>query len=244
MRVPVLLLIVAGCAGTRPTAIERYFDDGPAVLVKSVRLPDSEPWLARFSSHTFFDLRTRTGGPWMRLEVLSRTSGVRVVPLEPDEVFADRRWDRRVEVLASRTGAGAAPMARKLLDLGIAQNQRYLSSYRAWPGPNSNTFAEGLLREVDGLGARLDHNAVGKDWAVPVRVGLTGSGAGVELETPIFGLELGVVEGVQAHILGAAFGIGIVPPALQLPFLPPLRLATRAQVGVSAAGDVSFETPR
>lgn len=231
---PVLLATVA-CAGPRPSEFLDVVDDGPAVLVKTVRIPDSEPWYTRFADHTFFDVRTRSGGPWIRMEVLNRRSGVRVEPLDDGEAFADERWGRGVEVLAARTGDKAGTTARALLQAGQRQQQRYADGYRAWPGPNSNTFAEAVLRSVPGIEARLDHNAVGKDWAWPLRVGVSGTNAGVELETPLVGLQVGAVEGVEVHLLGLTFGVGLLPPTLQVPFLPPLPLATHWRV--TSGGD-------
>lgn len=225
------LLLLTACAGPRPSEFRGVVGDGPAVLVKTVRIPDSEPWYSRFADHTFFDLRTRADGPWVRLEVLNGKSGVRVVPLDDGEAFEDTRWTRGVEVLAARTGDKAGATARALLQKGHAQHARYMEGYRAWPGPNSNTFAESLLRSVPGIEARLDHNAVGKDWAWPARAGVSGTNAGVELETPIFGLQVGAVEGVEVHLLGLTLGVGLLPPTLQVPFLPPLPLLARWRVG-------------
>ena len=40
----------------------------------------------------------------------------------------------------------------------------YPHEYRAWPGPNSNTFTAFIAREVPELGLSLPANAVGKDF--------------------------------------------------------------------------------
>jgi Protein of unknown function (DUF3750) len=41
---------------------------------------------------------------------------------------------------------------------------RYAHEYRAWPGPNSNTFTAYIAREVPDLGLDLPSNAVGKGF--------------------------------------------------------------------------------
>jgi uncharacterized protein DUF3750 len=40
----------------------------------------------------------------------------------------------------------------------------YPHEYRAWPGPNSNTFTAYIARQVPELGLDLPSNAVGKDF--------------------------------------------------------------------------------
>jgi hypothetical protein len=218
---------LSACAGPRPSGLAEPLAEGPALLVKSVRLPKSEPWHTRFARHTFFDLRPRSQGPWLRLEVLNPSSGVLLTVLDEAEVFADQRWGRSVEVLAARAGPEAARIARELLDRGPAQHLVYLEGYRGFPGPNSNTFADALVRATPDFGVLLDHNAVGKDWAWPARVGRSATGTGVELELPLLGLQLGLNEGVELHLLGLTLGVGLVPPTVKLPLLPPLRLSSR-----------------
>jgi hypothetical protein len=92
--------------------------------------------------------------------------------------------------------------------------------YRAYPGPNSNTFAESLLRDVDGVSAMLDHNAIGKEWGF--HFGRTAGGSGVEVQTPPLGLALGIREGIELSLLGFSGGVSVFPPALKIPVLPPL----------------------
>jgi hypothetical protein len=41
---------------------------------------------------------------------------------------------------------------------------RYPHEYRAWPGPNSNTFTANIARQVPKLGLDLPSNAIGKDF--------------------------------------------------------------------------------
>jgi uncharacterized protein DUF3750 len=40
----------------------------------------------------------------------------------------------------------------------------YPHAYRAWPGPNSNTFTAHVARQVPELGLGLPANAIGKDF--------------------------------------------------------------------------------
>lgn len=224
-----LAALVAGCQATRPSSLREPIGDAPAVLVKRLRIPSSEPWITRFASHTWFDVRSLSEGDWHRVEIPTPASGMQDQPVSADEVFADERWGRAVEVIAAEAGEGARRLANAVRLRAAVYDGR---TYRAWPGPNSNTFVESVLREVDGLSAVLDHNAVGKDWALPGRVGLTGTGYGVELETPLVGVQLGLLEGVELHLLGLTAGIGIYPLALRLPFLPALQLVDRPDLSI------------
>jgi hypothetical protein len=88
--------------------------------------------------------------------------------------------------------------------------------YRFYPGPNSNTFGDVMLRKCK-LRASLPSTAVGKDWRGIVGASWTTEGTGVQLETPIVGVRVGLKEGVEVHILGLSFGIDLWPPAIIVP---------------------------
>ncbi len=88
--------------------------------------------------------------------------------------------------------------------------------YRGWPGPNSNTFGDVMLRRC-GLHASLPANAIGKDYRGKIGVSWSSEGTGFQIETPLVGLRLGLKEGVEVHVIGLAFGIDLWPPALLVP---------------------------
>ena len=91
--------------------------------------------------------------------------------------------------------------------------------YRFYPGPNSNTFGDVMLRKC-GLHASLPSTSVGKDWRGAFGITKTTEGTGFQVETPILGLRLGLKEGVEVHIIGLSFGIDLWPPAIILPLGP------------------------
>lgn len=88
--------------------------------------------------------------------------------------------------------------------------------YRAWPGPNSNTFGDVMLRRC-GLHASLPANAIGKDYRGKIGVSWTSEGTGFQIETALIGLRLGLKEGLELHVIGIAVGIDLWPPALLVP---------------------------
>ena len=91
--------------------------------------------------------------------------------------------------------------------------------YRFYPGPNSNTFGDVMLRRCN-LHAALPASSVGKDWRGAFGITKTTEGTGFQVETPIVGFKLGLKEGVEVHIIGLAFGIDLWPPAIILPLGP------------------------
>jgi hypothetical protein len=91
--------------------------------------------------------------------------------------------------------------------------------YRFYPGPNSNTFGDVMMRKC-GLKASLPSTSVGKDWRGAFGGGVTSEGTGLQIETPFVGVKVGLKEGVELHVIGLSFGIDLWPPAIILPLGP------------------------
>jgi hypothetical protein len=206
------------------------------VVVKTVQLPKRTwlPWYARFADHAWVDLRS--GGQWHRVEWNAHLGDVHIREFGgDDDAREDTRWGMRVQVLATFDGPSAQPLAAAVL--GAAPQFPYRHGYRAWPGPNSNTFVDWLAREVPGLRVELPPTAVGKDYATWLRVGLSPTGTGVELETMLLGAQVGLREGVEAHFLGLTAGVGLWPPQLKLPFLPGIPFGFFGRGAAAGADD-------
>jgi hypothetical protein len=96
----------------------------------------------------------------------------------------------------------------------------YDDQYLVWPGPNSNTFVDYMLRECD-IDVDLPAPAIGKDFrGLIAGVSTPSGGTGVQLETAVVGVKLGVTEGVELHVFGMAFGVDLWPPAFIVPIGP------------------------
>lgn len=212
---PVLLLPLSAACALRPS---RLALDADMIVVKSVRLPDRDwlPWITRFAEHCW--LEVRDDGGWHRIEWNRHLDHVQVSALTPADAAEDQRWERGVAVVASAHGPAVRGTVAALLRR--APDYPDAAGYRAWPGPNSNTFVDWLLREVSGFGAVLPPNAVGRDYAWPLRLEPSCSGTGMRLDTPLLGAGVGLREGVEVHVLGLVAGIRLWPPAIELPFLP------------------------
>ena len=94
-------------------------------------------------------------------------------------------------------------------------------SYRAWPGPNSNTFVAAVLDAMPGVKATLPPTAIGKDYPYDGRwFRRTSSRTGLALTLGGYaGLTVGWVEGVELSLLGLVVGVDVRRPALKLPGL-------------------------
>jgi len=128
--------------------------------------------------------------------------------------YLDHRYRERI------VGAWTGAAARRIIEV-LARPTAYpwIETYRIWPGPNSNTYAAWVLDSA-GVGLDLPARMVGKDWLGHFATGIAPAHArtGVRAEILGVGATVGVLEGVELHLLGATFGVDLVPPALKTPF--------------------------
>ena len=204
--------LLAGCA-TPPSSLRV---EKPVVMIKSVRLPLRHwlPWYSRFAEHLWVDFYHADS--WRRAE-WDNIHHIRLQLMSETQVFHDERWERPAQVHQCFYGEEGARIAQEIVTR--CKDYPLVKDYRAWPGPNSNSFLVWLAHEVD-MRFVPPPNALGKDFTTWLHAGVTPSGTGLELETLPLGLEVGLREGIELHCLGLTAGIGLWPPALKLPFLP------------------------
>ena len=113
---------------------------------------------------------------------------------------------------------------------------RNQGDYRAWPGPNSNTFVAAVADGVPGMSVVLPPTAMGKNYPHDGRwLRWAASGTGVQLTLGGYaGLTVAWVEGLEADILGAVAGLDLRRPALKLPGLG--RIGLRRSDGPALPG--------
>src|SRR5262249_38075986 len=129
-------------------------------------------------------------------------------------------WDHVHEDLSSPDDdLGGGPMhvvaewrGREARDLAAslarAAEDPYRRRYLAWPGPNSNTYIAWVLRDA-GVPLDMSPRCVGKDylgtagvpgaWVRSVGAGVSTTGTGVQVESPLLGLKVGLRDGVELH---------------------------------------------
>jgi hypothetical protein len=125
------------------------------------------------------------------------------------------------ETIAAADGEAAERMIPKIRAAVEGYKLRSYGDYRAWPGPNSNTFVTAVLAAVPELETALPPTAIGKDFPYDGDVlGLTPSKTGVRITLGGYlGLTIGWIEGIEINLLGAVFGIDLRRPAVKLPGL-------------------------
>lgn len=199
-------------AAAHPDALVRIF------AARTVR------WRGIFAVHTWVVIKEQNASRYTRYDYTAWGEPIRV-----NGFAADGRWFGDVpQVLASADGDAAADMIPKIRAAIDGYKLRSYGDYRAWPGPNSNTFVAAVLASVPELQAALPPTAIGKDFPYAGNVfGWTPSGTGLRATLGGYiGLTVGWVEGVELNFLGAVFGIDIRRPAIKLPGIGRLGLAT------------------
>ncbi|HEX3864640.1 MAG TPA: DUF3750 domain-containing protein [Stellaceae bacterium] len=184
-------------------------------------------WRGASAVHTWIAVKPSGAARYTRYDVVgfgvaSGASSVRVDRMGPDNFW----FGARPQIVFDRRGPG--------VDTLIAQVQAaiaaypYPHEYRAWPGPNSNTFTAFVARQVPELGLALPSNAVGKDYLPGGAVfGTAPSGTGFQLSLfGAAGIILARDEGVELNLLGLNLGIDVLRPALKLPGLGRLGMRT------------------
>jgi hypothetical protein len=138
----------------------------------------------------------------------------------------DARWfGSSPELLAEMRGADAQALIPRIE--AAARSYPYADEYRAWPGPNSNTFTAWIARKVPELRVDLPPTAMGKDYLTGGLFASAPSGSGFQLSlVGLLGITASTVEGLEVNILGLTFGIDPWPPALKLPLVGRLGAAS------------------
>lgn len=172
-------------------------------------------WRGIFAVHDWIVLKEEGASSYDRFDKVGWGRPIRHNAYPPDG-----RWygNMPVEVFAA-DGERARALIPKIRQAIEAYPYDHPGDYRAWPGPNSNTFVAFVLAAVPETGANLPPTAIGKDfptggswlgWApsrTGVRVSLGGYG----------GFTLAWVEGVELNVLGAVFGFDLRRPGIKLP---------------------------
>jgi Protein of unknown function (DUF3750) len=174
-------------------------------------------WRGIFAVHSWIVVKEANASTYTRYDYTAWGEPIRV-----NGFAADGRWFGGVpEPIAAADGEAAARMIPKIRAAVQGYEWRSYGDYRAWPGPNSNTFVAAVLAAVPELQAALPPTAIGKDFPYDGDVfGWTPSGTGVRVSLGGYlGLTVGWVEGLEINFLGAVFGLDLRRPAVKLPAL-------------------------
>lgn len=184
-------------------------------------------WRGAFAMHTWIAVKPRSGRTYTTYEVQGwRRPAVRTRSGAPD-----REWfGQRPHLLADLRGERAA---RAIVHIRQAVNDYpWPQRYRAFPGPNSNTFVAWLIQQVPELDVEMPSLALGKDYLIddthPLGRFFGPAPSGTGYQVSLYGL-LGVMlardEGLEFNLLGLVFGVDPLDMAIKLPGIGRLALS-------------------
>ncbi|WP_426958697.1 DUF3750 domain-containing protein [Muricoccus radiodurans] len=188
----------------------------PGAVVRVFAAPTVR-WRGIFAVHCWIVFKPEGASRYTRYDYTAWGDPIRLNGFEPDG-----RWFGQVpEVVYAADGAAAAALIPRMQAAIANYAWRNLGDYRAWPGPNSNTFVAAVLDAVPEVRMALPPTAIGRDYPydgnwlrwTPSRTGMRLSLGGY------LGLTLGWVEGIEVNILGGVAGLDLRRPAIKLPGL-------------------------
>lgn len=176
-------------------------------------------WRGAFADHTWVAVKPADADRYTRYEVIGwYGGGARPVVSVSSQRAPDAEWFGAPPRLVRDLRGSEAQAVLAKLDAAVAAYP-HPTTYRVWPGPNSNTFIAYLGRSIPELRLVMPSTAVGKDY-VPLAqiVGPPPSHTGIAIS--LFGL-VGITaawdEGLELNVLGLVTGIDLRHPALKLP---------------------------
>ena len=180
-------------------------------------------WRGIFAVHCWIVVKEANAPRYTRYDYTAWGEPIRI-----NGFAADGRWfGEAPETIAAADGDAAARMIPRMRAAIDTYKPRAYGDYRAWPGPNSNTFVAAALAAVPELKVSLPPTAIGKDYPYDgAWVGPTPSGTGFRITLGGYaGLTVGWVEGLELNLLGAVVGLDMRAPAIKLPGLGRIGLA-------------------
>jgi hypothetical protein len=186
-------------------------------------------WRGKFSVHTWLATKEKNAETYLVYHVLLWGSyyGDGVVSISKD--LPDRYWyGAKPEIIFSIQGKKAEVMIPKIY--AAVKSYPYQNFYRAYPGPNSNSFISYIMRKVGRFYTCLPSNAIGKDWLCDDSkkelkpkakfFSISESGTGIQFSCfGMIGFIFGLIDGIEINIIGLSFGIDLLLPAFKLPII-------------------------
>lgn len=205
-------------ATARPAGLAPAPATHPAAIVQ-VYASRAFGWRGAFADHTWLAVKPAGADSYTRYEVIGwyGRGGGSVVSVS-DRREADAEWyGQPARLVRDLRGAEADAVIAKL-DSAVAAYP-YATTYRVWPGPNSNTFVAHLGRAIPELRLALPSTAIGKDYVPLVEsIGWSPSHTGIQLSLyGLFGVMAGLEDGLELNVLGLVTGVDLRHPALKLP---------------------------
>lgn len=173
-----------------------------------------------FAVHTWLSFKERGADAYTRNEVIGWGLKRRGTSVVERVGVGDGQWyGETPSLILDLRGFEAEKLIPKIKQ--AISDYPYADQYRAWPGPNSNTFTAFIGHQVPELGLDLPSTAIGKDYqTLSGIIGRSSSGSGLQLS--LFGLvgaNMGYEEGLELNLLGLHFELDIFDLAVELPLI-------------------------
>lgn len=176
-------------------------------------------WRKYFGVHTWIAWKSTKDSNYTIAQVTSWHLDYTGSSVNVQQDIPDRYWYGEKPVLLYEVFDNKAEQlivkTKELID-----EYPFKSTYKVWPGPNSNSFISYIIRKLGVIKTELPPEAIGKDFLgnnFYVTKSLNGSGLQISA-WGLIGITLGSAEGIELNILGLCFGIDIFNPAIKLPF--------------------------
>lgn len=177
-------------------------------------------WRGYFGIHPWVSWKSKDAKAYTVAQVTSwgGRRGGSMVSVQED--LPDRFWFGSPPVLIFEARGEKADRIIAQLP-ALLEAYPYKDQYRVWPGPNSNTFVDYVIRKIPELTVELPSSAIGKDYLThPYLVDWSPTGTGVQMSVfGLLGFTLGAADGVEVNLLGMTFGVDLLSPAFKLPFV-------------------------
>lgn len=223
-------LLLAACAGFQDNGSWRTADRSSAGIapppeqetaaVVQVYAARAFNWRGYFAVHTWISTKATGASQYYVHDVTGwRYNVVQSRPGEPDRAW----FGSKPTVIADFRGEQAEEIINQLG--GVIERYPYSATYKAWPGPNSNTFVAWVIRQIPEMEVALPSHAIGKDYLSDGFVARVPGGTGYQLSLGgYFGLLAGVREGLELNILGLTVGVNPLGLGIKLPGIGELAL--------------------
>ena len=172
-------------------------------------------WRGIVAVHSWVVLKGAGAPAYDRYDLTAWGDPIRLNGFDPD----GRWFGQAPEAVFAADSAAAENLIPRMRDAIRDYRWRNRGDYRAWPGPNSNTFVQAVLAAVPESGAVLPPTAIGKDYPIDGRIfALTPSRTGIRLSFGGYvGLTVAWVEGIELNLFGGVIGLDLMRPGLKLP---------------------------
>ena len=179
-------------------------------------------WRGIVATHSWIVFKTAEARGYTRYDYTAWGDPIRLNGFEPD----GRWFGRTPTVVFAADGDPADAMIPRMQAAIRDYAWTKQGDYRAWPGPNSNSFVQAVMDSIPEMHATLPPTAIGKDYPYDGRWWRwTGSSTGIRLTLGGYiGVTIAAVEGIELNILGGVFGLDLRRPAVELPGLGRLGL--------------------